>query len=135
MGGDGLGSSSSSNPALTSRDVDAELQLASAFLPGRVASSHIQTVARHLLKLVSSIAAKCSLMADAAAGLTQELGETRFHYWSYFLLFRVWAAQHGANTCCHMFILENSHETLLVVFGYNLRTLLMDGFFAIANSM
>ena len=70
------GSQDGSGSRLTGRDVDAELQIASAFLPGRVAAAHIQTVARHLLQVASSIAVKCSLMADAAGALTQEMGDT-----------------------------------------------------------
>lgn len=55
--------------------VDEELQIASGFLPGRIAASHIQTVARHVLKAIATIANVCGLLSQPAAELTQQLGE------------------------------------------------------------
>ena len=60
---------------VTHRDIDSELQVTSAFLPGRLAANHIQVVARYLLRAVSSIAKQSQMMNNAAAMLTQELGD------------------------------------------------------------
>jgi len=60
---------------VTHRDVDSELQVTSAFLPGRLAANHIQVVARYLLRAVSSIAKQSAMMTNAAAMLTRELGD------------------------------------------------------------
>lgn len=70
----------SSAGTMTHRDVDSELQVSSAWLPGQIAINHISTVARHLLKAVGNVAHKSALMGDAAATLTQELGDTRLIY-------------------------------------------------------
>lgn len=61
---------------VTHWDVDSELQVTSAFLPGRLAANHIQVVARYLLKAVSSIAKQSAMMTNAAAMLTRELGDS-----------------------------------------------------------
>lgn len=57
--------------------MDDELQLASAWLPGRIAQSHTQVIARHLIKAVASLARSCGLVSNGAAELTTQLGETR----------------------------------------------------------
>lgn len=55
--------------------IDASLQVAAAFLPGRIAASHVQVVARHLVKVVAQVAQGCGLLTDPAAELTRQLGE------------------------------------------------------------
>ena len=56
-------------------DIDARLQIASAFLSGRIAASHIQTVASHLLQAVSGIVMSCGVVSEPVADLTGHLGE------------------------------------------------------------
>lgn len=64
-----------SAPPPKARALDAELQIASAFLCGRFAASHISTVARHVAKAVSSVARICGMLTNPASELTSELGE------------------------------------------------------------
>ncbi len=64
-----------SEPPQTYTDVDAKLQIAAAFLSGRIATSHIQTVASHLLQAVSGLVKSCGLVSAPAADLTAKLGE------------------------------------------------------------
>jgi len=54
----------------------ADLQVAVAFLPGRIADSHIATVARHLVSAVGSVSERAGLLSSPVARLTGELGET-----------------------------------------------------------
>lgn len=61
----------------SSRSIDDELQLASAWLPGRIAQAHVRVIANHLIKAVASLAKTCGLVSDAAAELTSQLGDTR----------------------------------------------------------
>ena len=64
-----------SEPAQTYTDVDAKLQIAAAFLSGRIAGSHIQTVASHLLQAVSGLVKSCAVVSAPAAELTAHLGD------------------------------------------------------------
>ena len=50
--------------------------MAAAFLPGRVADSHVTAVAKHLVSVVGSVSEKAGLMSSPVARLTGELGET-----------------------------------------------------------
>lgn len=61
---------------MNSKEVDSDLQVTCAFLPGRIAGSHIQTIARFVLGVASSIATKCQLMKNSAPALTKALGDT-----------------------------------------------------------
>jgi hypothetical protein len=54
----------------------ADLQVAAAFLPGRIADSHVGTVAKHLVAVVGSVSEKAGLLPSPVARLTSELGET-----------------------------------------------------------
>lgn len=56
--------------------VDAELQVAASWLPGRVANAHVHVIAKYLVGAVSSVAGACGLMTDAAAALAGQLGKT-----------------------------------------------------------
>lgn len=58
----------------------AELQIACAFLPGRIADAHVSLVARHLLSAVGMLSQKIGLVTKPVATLTQELGEPCRHY-------------------------------------------------------
>lgn len=68
-------SSDSVAAARSGRAVDDQLQLASAWLPGRIAGSHAQVVAKHLIKAVAGLAKSCGLMSDPASELTAQLGD------------------------------------------------------------
>ena len=80
-GGDGFAASqqmlcpSAAETPQTYTDVDAKLQIAAAFLSGRIAASHIQTVASHLLQAVSGLVRSCGVVSAPAADLTSHLGE------------------------------------------------------------
>lgn len=50
--------------------------MAVAFLPGRIADSHITTVARNLVSAVGSVSERAGLLSSPVARLTGELGET-----------------------------------------------------------
>ena len=55
---------------------EADLQVAAAFLPGRIAESHIGSVAKHLVSAVGRISERAGLLSTPVARLTAELGET-----------------------------------------------------------
>lgn len=56
----------------------ADLQVESAFLSGRIAESQVSEIARHLLSAVSSVAQRCKVFSAPVAALTKELGESWF---------------------------------------------------------
>lgn len=49
--------------------------MVSAFLPGRVATAHIETVAKHLLRAAAKVGEIAGLLTSAAAQLAKQLGE------------------------------------------------------------
>lgn len=68
---------SSSTASSSSRAIDDQLQVASAWLPGRVAAAHVSKIASHLIGAVAGLAKSCGMMSDAAASLTAQLGAAR----------------------------------------------------------
>ena len=66
---------------------EAELQVASAFLPGRIAESHVSQAAHHLVSVVGSVSERAGLLTAPVARLTQELGEAWLGLANSFVLF------------------------------------------------
>ena len=71
--------STTAYPSGTSRSVDDKIQLACAWLPGRIAGAHVKIVAKHLVSAVAGLARSCGLLSDPASELTAQLGEPRIH--------------------------------------------------------
>ena len=62
------------------RVTEAELQIAAAFIPGRIAEAHVGRVAKSILTATSSVSEKSGLISTPIAKLTAELGEARFYF-------------------------------------------------------
>lgn len=57
------------------RTAQAKIQVASAFLPGRVCESHVALVARKIVALIGSVTAETGVVSRPIATLTSKLGE------------------------------------------------------------
>ncbi len=53
----------------------AQLQIASAFLPGRIAETHVSLIAKHLVHAVGTVSEQTGLISRPVAVLTKKLGE------------------------------------------------------------
>ena len=56
-------------------EIQAKLQVASAFLSGKICESQISQVAKKLLKVVGQVAASSRVMSKPVAYLTEQMGE------------------------------------------------------------
>lgn len=54
---------------------EAKLQVAVAFLPGRICESHVSLLAKKLLKTISDVTAAAGVVSRPVAFLTEQLGE------------------------------------------------------------
>ena len=61
--------------------IEAHLQVRAAFMPGHVAASHVEHVARHLTDAIAKLSTKVGLTSDYVGQLTSLLGETRAMGW------------------------------------------------------
>ena len=57
--------------------LQAELQRAAAFLPGRIAEAHVSAVASHLIKAVGVVSGRAGLVPKPVQHLTEMLGDPR----------------------------------------------------------
>ena len=69
--------------------VEAELQISAAFIPGRIAETHVGQVAKRICSAVGSISKKSGLVSAPVAKLTAELGET---WWQCCAFGLVWSS-------------------------------------------
>jgi hypothetical protein len=54
---------------------EARLQVAAAFLPGRICDSHVSLLAKRLLQAIGHITAVTGAVSQPAAYLTEKMGE------------------------------------------------------------
>lgn len=57
--------------------LQAELQRAAAFLPGRIAEAHVSAVASNLIKAVGGVSGRAGLVSKPVQHLTEMLGDPR----------------------------------------------------------